>query len=69
MEREMERECLCLDCIYSSQPYGYFPIVCVQGKRIKEMWHEVYTCKHREKCPEPPKQIPWQVIICNKDGK
>ena len=59
-----ERECLCLDCIYGSQPYGYFPIVCVQGKRCKEMWHEVFKCKHFEKCPEQKslKQEPWKVI-------
>lgn len=64
-----ERECLCLDCIYGSQPYGYLPIVCVQGKRVKDMWHEVYSCKHFKGCPEqsePPKQEPWKVIK-NKD--
>lgn len=67
----MNKECLCLNCIYGGQPYGYFPIVCVHGKRVKEMWHEVFRCKHFERCPEPPelklpevpKQKPWQVII------
>lgn len=65
----MKKECLCLDCIYSAQPYGYFPIVCARPKGYKEMWHEVFSCKFYKACPEPPKQIPWQVIICNKDGK
>ena len=58
--------CLCLDCLYGAQPYGYFPIVCVHGKRIKEMWHEVFRCRHFEPCPEPevePEQEPWQTTI------
>lgn len=58
-----ERECLCLDCIYGIQPYGYFPIVCVHGKEIKEMWHEVFNCKYHFPAPEPPKMEPWKVII------
>jgi len=60
------KECLCINCIYGGQPYGYFPIVCVHGKRVKDMWHEVYSCKHYEACPEmpePPKMKPWKVII------
>lgn len=63
----MEKECLCLNCLYGSQPYSYFPIVCVSGKRIKEMYHDVYVCKHYAPCPEIPRveQEPWKVIICN----
>lgn len=64
----MEKECICLNCLYGSQPMGYFPIICVQGKRIKEMWEEKYRCKYFEPCPEPepePPQTPWQAIICN----
>jgi len=52
-EEEVKR-CLCLDCLYGSQPYSYFPIVCVHGKRSKDMWHEVFTCRHFEPCPDPP---------------
>ena len=65
----MEKECICLKCLYSNQPYTYFPIVCVQGKRIRELWHEIYNCKHfvaAPEEPEPPKQKPWQVIKCNE---
>ena len=64
-----QKECLYVNCIYGSQPYGYFPIVCVQGKRIKEMWHETFKCKHFEACPEmpePPKMEPFNVIINKK---
>ena len=63
---EKQDPCICLNCIYSAQPGGYFPIVCVQGKRIKEMWHEVYTCRHFEPCPEieqEPEQEPWKVAL------
>lgn len=63
-----EKECICLKCLYGSQPYCYFPIVCVHGKRIKEFWHEIYNCKYFEAAPdfpEQPKQIPWQVIKCH----
>lgn len=65
----MEKECLCLNCIYGNQPYGYLPIICAHGKRIKEMWHEVFKCKYYKVCPELPKVCgkPWSVIIC-KDG-
>ena len=62
----MDKECLCLNCIYGGQPYGYFPFVCVQGKKSKEMWHEVFKCKHFEAChelPELPKMKPFEVII------
>ena len=41
----MNKECLCLNCIYGSQPYGYFPIVCVHGKKSKDMYHEVFWLK------------------------
>lgn len=64
------KECLCLNCIYGNQPYGYLPIICAHGKRIKEMWHEVYTCKYYEACPPEPPRVsgkPWSVIIC-EDG-
>ncbi len=65
-------ECICLNCIYGSQPYGYFPIVCVHGKRIREMWDEKFNCKHFDKCPEPEespsvRQTPFQVIVNNTD--
>lgn len=56
---------LCQDCVYGSQPHGYFPIFCVHGKRTKELWHEVFKCKHFEKCPdfpEPEKMKPFEVI-------
>ena len=58
-----EKRCICLDCLYGSQPYCYFPIVCVHGKKAKDMYYEKFTCKHFERAPEPPKQIPWQVFI------
>ena len=60
------KRCICLDCLYSSQPYGYFPIICVHGERIIEMWHEKHCCKHFEPCPAPepePTMQPWQVIL------
>ena len=65
MKNKNERTCICLDCIYGSQPYGYFPIVCVQGKKSKDMYHEVFKCKHFEACPkmpEPPKMKPFEVM-------
>lgn len=61
-----DKECLCFNCIYGGQPYGYFPIVCVHGKRVKDMYHEVFKCKHFEKCPdftEEEKQEAWKYII------
>ena len=61
-----QKECLCLNCIYGGQPYGYFPFVCVHGKRVREMYHEVFKCKHFERCPEPPeppKMKPFEVVI------
>lgn len=62
----MKKECLCLNCIYGGQPYGYFPIVCVYGKKVKDMYYEVFNCKHFERCPdisEAEKQEAWKVII------
>ena len=62
----MPCRCICLDCLYGSQPYGYFPIICCHGKRIKEMWEEKYRCKYFEPCPEPepePTMQPWQVLL------
>ena len=59
---------LCQDCIYGSQPWGYFPIFCVHGKRTKTLWREKTACADFERAPEPPeppKQVPWQVIKCN----
>lgn len=53
-EEEEVKHCLCIDCLYGSQPYGYFPIVCVHGKRSKDMWREVFTCRHFERCPDQP---------------
>lgn len=61
-----ETHSICLDCLYGSQPYGYFPIVCVHGKRIVEMWHEKFRCRYFKPCPEPeppPRQELWRVIL------
>ena len=71
MKNKNERTCICLDCIYGSQPYGYFPIVCVYGNRSRDMYYERYKCNHFEKCPELPEseavsQEPWKVIITNE---
>lgn len=52
-----EKKCICLECLYHNQPYGYFPIVCVQGKHIKEYWHEIYNCKHFEQAPNLLEQV------------
>jgi len=52
MDEEQEKQCLCLGCLYGAQPYGYFPIVCVQGKRSRTMYHETFTCRHFEPCPD-----------------
>lgn len=53
MTKDMdEQESICLNCIYGNQPYGYYPIVCVHGKRSREMWHDKTKCKHFEPCPE-----------------
>lgn len=57
---------MCQDCIFSAQPYGYFPIICVHRKRIKELWEEVKKCRFYERAPEQPEQPeqkPWEVII------
>ena len=65
----MDKECLCFNCIYGGQPYGYFPIVFVHGKKSKDMYHEVFKCKHFEACPdlpELPKMKPFQVVTNNK---
>jgi len=62
--------CPCRECLYGSQPHGYFPIVCCHGKRTVEMWHEKYSCRHFEPCPEleeEPAMNPWQVIKTNKE--
>lgn len=65
-EQKIQRvRCLCLDCLYGNQPYGYFPFVCVHGKRSKTMYHEVFTCRHFEPCPEQApteEQEAWQII-------
>ena len=47
-----DRPSICLNCIYGSQPYGYYPIVCVHGKRSKVMYHDKTQCKHFEACPD-----------------
>lgn len=47
---------LCDNCIYGSQPHGYFPIICVYGKRINELWQDKTDCQHFERCPEQRKQ-------------
>ena len=53
MTKDMdEQKSICLNCIYGGQPYGYYPIVCVHGKRSREMWHDKTKCKHFEPCPE-----------------
>ena len=63
----MPRHSICLGCLYGSQPFCYFPIVCVQDvDNIKEMWEEKYCCRYFEPCPEPepePTMQPWQVIL------
>ena len=59
-----ERKSICLDCLYGSQPYGYFPIVCVHGKTSKDMYEEKFKCKHFEPSQDflQPRQTPFQVI-------
>ncbi len=52
--KEEDKESICLSCLYGSQPYCYYPIVCVHGKRSKDMYHDVHKCKHFEPCPETP---------------
>jgi len=47
-----DQQSICLNCIYGGQPYGYYPIVCVHGKRSMEMYHDKKTCKHFEACPD-----------------
>lgn len=47
-----DKSSICLNCIYGSQPYGYYPIVCVHGKRSRDMYHDKTKCKHFEACPE-----------------
>ena len=61
-----EKESMCLNCLYGSQLYCYYPIVCVHGKRSKDMYHDVYKCKHFEPCPETP-----ETPLCSDetDGK
>lgn len=64
-----EKQSICLDCIYGSQPFCYYPIVCVHGKSPKDMYEDKYKCKHFEKVPEEPEeqaQIPFQTIIYNE---
>ena len=51
-DERKNKESICLSCLYGSQPYCFYPIVCVQGKRSKEMWYDVHKCKHFEPCPE-----------------
>ena len=65
--QEKTNDSICLNCLYSSQPHGYFPIICVQGKRIKEMWEDKTECRHFEPCPseEVEKQEPFNIIKCN----
>ena len=66
----MDKECLCFNCIYGGQPYGYFPIVCVHGKKSKDMYHEVFKCKHFKACPElleRPKMKPFEIIMNEKN--
>ena len=47
-----DRPSICLNCIYGSQPYGYYPIVCVHGRRSRNMYHDKTKCKHFEACPD-----------------
>ncbi len=50
--KEKTKHCLCLDCLYGTQPYGYFPFVCVAGKRAMTMYHETFTCRRFEPCSD-----------------
>ena len=64
-----ETESICLSCIYGSQPFNYYPIVCVRG-RMKEMWYDKHNCKHFEKVPEQIEnkdKEPWEVVIGKMD--
>ena len=62
------KESICLDCIYGSQPHGVYPIICVfSAKHIKEMWHDVFKCKHFDKAPDPVEEVtepmkPFQIV-------
>lgn len=47
MEEE-EKKSICLECVYSAQPYNYYPIVCVR-KRIKEMYYDKEKCRNFKK--------------------
>lgn len=72
--KQNKEEKFCGECcwFYGGQPYGYFPFICVLGKKSKEMWHEVFKCKHFEACPEFPERLkmePWNVIVNRKCHK
>lgn len=68
---EENKDSICINCVYGSQPHGYFPIFCVfDAKHIKVMWHNKYKCKHFDQCPNLPEpeqnQKPFQIIKCKK---
>ncbi len=66
------KESLCASCLYGSQPFCYYPFVCVAGKRIKEYWHDILSCKKYKKAPDPPelpKGTAWIVIKGGKFGE
>ena len=63
---------ICVNCIYGSQPYGVYPIICVfDANHIKEMWEDKFKCKNFEQAPEFQEEVigplePFQVIKCKK---
>lgn len=63
---EVEQESICVNCLYGSQPLGYYPIVCCFSD-IKEMRYDKHKCNNYKKANnEQPKievpQMPWQII-------
>ena len=62
---KVEQESICINCLYGSQPLGYYPIVCCFSD-IKELRYDKKQCKNYKKANnERPKidvpQIPWQI--------
>ena len=47
-----DQQSICLNCLYGCQPFGYYPFVCVHGKRAVTLYHDKAKCKHFEPCPE-----------------
>lgn len=51
-----EKRCLRSAKLYEPQSYGYFPFICVASERIRQMYHETFTCRHFEPCQDDPEE-------------